>query len=119
MILLRPLEHLTFTGMMPSLRIALVISCFLLSCAKSGGTAITVQVADRFSGFVRIDACVKDSHEHVTVDERGHGTTSVCPAGDLDLVVVRRGKIIFIPSDHVSILRTGDDIPMVITAKIP
>jgi hypothetical protein len=119
MILLRPLEHPSVTGMMPSLGIALVISCFLLSCAKSGGTAITVEVADTFSGLVRIEACVKDAHENVAVDGRGHGKTSACPSGDLDLVVVRRGKIIFIPSDHVSILRTGDGMPVAISAKIP
>jgi hypothetical protein len=119
MILVRPLERPSVSAIMPPLRIALVISCFLVSCAKSGGTAITVQVADTFSGLARIDACVKDAHENVTVDERGHGTTSACPSGDLDLVVVRRGKIIFIPSDHVSVLRTGDGIPVVITAKIP
>jgi hypothetical protein len=119
MIILRPLDTRAVTAMTASLRITLVISCFLVSCAKTGGTAITVQVADAFSGLVRIDACVKDAHENVTVDERGYGTTSACPSGDLDLVVVRRGKIIPIPPDRVSVVRTGDGMPIVITANIP
>ena len=99
---------------------ALAISLSLASCASKNGPArITVKVGDTYSGVLHLTPCIEGAKEPVEVDEHGNGDTSACPSGVLEIVVIKRTKTVYIVSERVKVDRTGDGIPVSITASIP
>jgi hypothetical protein len=102
-----------------SLAIALFISLSLASCAKKPTTRITVKVADTYSGTIRLTPCISVAKDPAEVDEAGYGYTSACPAGDVQIVVVKPTKTFNIESKDVQVRKQSDGSPIAITAKIP
>jgi hypothetical protein len=100
---------------------SLAISLCLMSCAaKSAPTRITVKVDDKYAGSLRLHSCDKDAQDPVTVNEKGEGKTSACPLGDdVEIVVIKGGKTIYLAPAKISVARTGDGFPVTITAVIP
>lgn len=99
----------------------LVLVLALVSCAaKNAPTRVTVQVPDTFSGAIRLSPCAREANEPVLLDARGNGNTSACPsADDVEIMVMRAGKTIYLAREQVKIARAGDGLPVLITANIP
>jgi hypothetical protein len=102
-----------------SLRIALTISLLLISCAKKPVTRVTVKVADTFSGYVHLDACVSIAKEPAEPDESGYGHTAACPVGNVEILVTNGTKSFVIPPESVKVHRNPSGQPMYITFQIP
>jgi hypothetical protein len=102
-----------------SLRIALTISLLLISCAKKPVTRVTVKVADTFSGYVHLDACVSIAPEPAELDESGSGHTAACPAGDVEILVTNGTKSFVIPPESVKVRRDPSGRALYITFEIP
>lgn len=98
----------------------LAISLLLISCAaKSAPTRITVHVADTYSGPLRLHPCDKDAQDPVIVDEKGEGKTSACPLGDdVEIVVIKSAKTIYIARQKINVARAGDGFPVMISTAI-
>jgi hypothetical protein len=99
----------------------LAISLLLVSCAaKSAPTRITVQITENFTGLLRLYPCNKNAPDPVSVDGNGEGKTSACPTGDdVEIVVLKSGKSIYIAPEKVKVARAGDGFPVSISAAIP
>ncbi|MGD0404222.1 MAG: hypothetical protein ABSB66_13600 [Candidatus Acidiferrales bacterium] len=99
----------------------LAVSLLLVSCAaKSAPTRITVQVPENFAGPLRLYPCDKNSLDPVLVNENGEGKTSACPTGDdVEIVVLKSGKSIYIAPEKIKVARAGDGFPVSISAAIP
>jgi hypothetical protein len=96
----------------------------MLSCASSSHPdQLKVHVPEQFSGIIHVDTCAKGtpSGEEVTVDAKGLGKTSLCPAADhsVEIEVVRANREYKISSSEVQIQRTGDSIATSIEAHLP
>jgi hypothetical protein len=103
-----------------SLLTALAISLSLASCAaKSMPTIVTVKVADTYSGPLHLKPCEKSAKEPAVVDQQGNGETSACPYGGVEIVVIKQTQKIYITSEQVRVDKTGDGIPVAITARVP
>jgi len=103
-----------------SLYAALAISLSLASCAaKNAPSRVNVKVADTYSGQLHLRPCQDGAKDPVVVDERGNGDMAVCPYGDLVITVVKPSKTVYITSDKIRIERTGDGIPVAISADVP
>jgi hypothetical protein len=103
-----------------SLLTALAIPLSLASCAaQSTPTIVTVKVADTYSGPLHLKPCEKEAKEPALVDEQGNGETSACPDGGVEIVVIRQAQKIYITSEQVRVDKTGDGIPVAITARVP
>jgi hypothetical protein len=100
---------------------ALVLVLALMSCAaKNAPTRLTVKVADTFSGAIRLSPCAQSASEPVLLDAGGNGSTSACPsADDVEIMVMKAGKTIYLAREQVKIARAGDGFPVLITANIP
>jgi hypothetical protein len=107
-------------GMKLSLGTALAISFSLASCAaKNAPARITVRVADTYSDPLHLKPCLESAREPVVVNEQGNGETSACPYGDLEIIVLKQSKTVYITSENISVERAGDGIPATITAQVP
>jgi len=102
-----------------SLRIALVISFSLASCAKHPTTQVRVKVGETFSGHFRLTTCVPRAQDPVVLNESAEGNTSTCPSGDVEITVIKPSKTFSIAPENVLIRRDGDGTPMAITSEIP
>lgn len=102
-----------------SLLIALVISVSLASCAKHPITQVRVKVGDTFSGHIRLTTCSAGAQDPIVLDEMAEGYTSVCPAGDVELTVIKPSKTFSIAPENVHVRRNGDGTPLTVTAEIP
>jgi hypothetical protein len=102
-----------------SLRIVLVISILLASCATRPVTRVNVKVADTYSGYIRLTPCIQGAQEPVVLDVSGHGNTGACPLGDVRAVVIKPSKTLDIMPENVHVRRSGDSSPVMITAEIP
>jgi hypothetical protein len=103
-----------------SLYLLLAVSLALVACAaKSAPIRIEVKVSDAYSGPLRLKPCWEGAQESVSLDDQGNGETSVCPYGDLEIVVIKPTKTVYIMSDKIQIDRTGDGIPVGISSYIP
>jgi hypothetical protein len=102
-----------------SLRIALVISFSLASCAKHPTMRASVKVADTFSGYMRLTTCIPGTQEPVVLDQAGYGNTSACPSGDVEVAVIKPSKTFIIPSANVHVRRSSDGTPVAISTQIP
>ena len=102
-----------------SLRIALTISLLLTSCAKKPVTRVTVKVPDAFSGYIHLRPCIPSSEEPVVLNRSGYGNTAACPAGDVEIVVIKETKSPVIPPKNVLVRRRGDGEPISISSQIP
>jgi hypothetical protein len=97
----------------------LFISLCLAGCAaESSPTRITAKVADIYSGVLHLNPCAKNAQDVALVDEKGNGNTSACPLGDVEIVVVKGDKTIYIAPEKVKVERTGDGFPAAISAVI-
>jgi hypothetical protein len=99
----------------------LAVSLLLISCAaKSAPTRIMVKAGDAYSGSLRLSPCEKNAQDPVSLDAKGHGTTSACPLGDdIEIVVIKSGKTIYIARENINVARAGDGFPVTISAPIP
>jgi hypothetical protein len=99
----------------------LAISLLLISCAaKSAPTRITIQVTYTYAGSLRLHPCDKDAQDPVIVNEKGEGKTSACPLGDdVEIVVMKSGKTIYLAPAKIIVARAGDGFPVTISAVIP
>ena len=102
-----------------SLGIALFISLSLASCAKKPTIQIKVKVTDNYSGYIHLVPCVPGAPEPAELNEAGRGTTTACPDGDVQIVVVKPTKTFNIESKDVQVRKQSDGSPIAITAKIP
>jgi hypothetical protein len=109
----------TFAPMYMTILCALLV----LSCgAANSAQEITVQVPDRFTGTLQIDTCnVAASSDHVTVDAHGAAMTPACPTRgqQVTLVIAGGGQTYRIVPDKVTVVRTGDGLPVRIQATLP
>jgi hypothetical protein len=99
----------------------LAVSFLLISCAaKSAPTRITVKAGDAYSGSLRLSPCEKAAPDPVLLDAKGNGSTSACPLGDdVEIVVIKSGKTVYIAHEKLNIARAGDGFPVMISAAIP
>jgi hypothetical protein len=103
-----------------SLGAALAISLSLASCgAKDAPKRITLKIDGPYSGTVRLRPCRRGAEEAVVIDQQGQGETSICPYGELEIVVIKQSKPFYLPSESITVEKTGDGIPVLITARIP
>jgi hypothetical protein len=105
--------------MKASLGVVLSVSLSLASCAKKPTTQIKVKVTDNYSGFIHLVPCVPGAPEPVELNEAGRGTTTACPAGDVQIVVVKPTKTFNIESKDVQVRRQSDGTAIAILAQIP
>jgi hypothetical protein len=101
-----------------SLRIALVISLSLASCAKHPITRVNVKVAETFSGHIRLKPCVQGAQEPTALDVSGNGITAAWPVGDVELFVIKPSKTLNIAPKEIHVRRTSGGNPTMITAEI-
>lgn len=96
---------------------------WMLSCGASlHPDQLTVYVPKTFSGSMHVSTCVAGAPaREVTLDERGSGQTSLCPAIDhsVELEVVRSDRHFKLNSTEVRILRAGDGISTSIEVQLP
>jgi hypothetical protein len=105
--------------MKSSLRIVLVISLLLVSCAKHPVTQDTVEVAGTYSGHIRLTPCIRGAQEPVGHDVSGDGNTVACPLRVGRTVVIKASKKLHIVPENDHVRRSGDGSLVMITAKIP
>jgi hypothetical protein len=96
---------------------------WMLSCGASlHPDRLAVHAPTHFSGSMHISTCVAGSPAaEVTLDERGFGETSLCPAVDhsVEIEVIRTDRRYKLNPSEVHILRTGDGISTSIEAQLP
>jgi hypothetical protein len=99
----------------------LAVSLLLVSCAaKSAPTRITVQIPENFAGPLRLSPCDKGALDPVLVNGNGEGKTAACPTGDdVEIVVLKSGKTIYLAPEKIRVARAGDGFPVMISAAIP
>src|SRR5277367_6589378 len=93
------------------LRIALVISASLASCAKHPVTKISVKVDDAFSGYFSLTTCIPGVAELAVLNETAEGFTSACPSGDVEVTVIKPSKTLRIAPENVHVRRLRDGTP--------
>jgi hypothetical protein len=95
----------------------------MLSCASSSHPdQLKVHVPEQFSGTIHVDTCTKGTPSgEVTVDAKGLGKTSLCPAPDhsVEIEVIRADREYKISAPEVHIQRTGDGIATSIEVHLP
>ena len=99
--------------------VSIITACGLFSCAStSPPQEVKVSVPDGYSGHLRVSLCVANPGK---ADGKGNINVSDCPQSSdrVELIVSRGGKIIRIPFENLSILKTGDKIPVQIDAQLP
>jgi len=102
-----------------SLRIALIISISVVSCAKQPITKVSVKITDTFSGYFRLTTCIPGVQEPVVLNETAEGYTSACPSGDVEISVIKPSKTFRIAPKNVHVRRSSDGTPVAISAQIP
>jgi len=101
-----------------ALGIALTTSLAFASCGKKPITRITVKVADTFTGDIRLTPCIPSAHEPTLVDRVGYGYTPACPAGDVEIVVIKPSKTYELAPENIHVRRTSEGEPSTIVAQI-
>jgi hypothetical protein len=101
-----------------SLGIAVVVSLSPAACAKRT-TQVTVKVAEGYSGHINVTPCVPGLPATVVLGETQSGSTSVCPKGDVELVVVKPKGTFVMAAKNVHVRKGADGSPVTITAEIP
>jgi hypothetical protein len=102
-----------------SLGIAVVVSLSLAACAKQPTTQVTVRVAEGYFGHIRVTPCIPDAPATVALDDTQSGSTSACPRGDVEVVVIKPTRKFVLAPENVHVRRGGDRSPGTITAEIP
>jgi len=99
----------------------LAVSLLLVSCAaKTPATRITVRVSENFAGPLRLYPCDKNAPDPAQVNENGEGKTSACPtADDVEIVVLKSGKSIYLAPEKIRVARAGDGFPVSISTTLP
>jgi len=98
---------------------SIILLCLVACAAKNSPARITAKVAGIYSGVLHLDPCAKNAQDVAVVDEKGNGSTSACPLGDVEIVVVERDKTIYIAPEKVKVERAGDGFPVTISTVIP
>ena len=101
-----------------SLRVSLLVSLSLVACAKKPTTRITVKVADTFTGDIRLTPCISVAKDPVEIDKVGYGYTPACPAGDVEIVVIKPSKTYELAPENIRVRRRSDGEPSTIVAQI-
>ena len=95
----------------------------MLSCASSSNPDhLAVHIPPRCPNLLHVDTCVAGApHQDVTVDEQGHGKTSLCPGVDhsVEIEVIGIGRHYKLVSPEVHIRRTGDGMATSLEAELP
>lgn len=101
--------------------VAIPLFAFLAlgSCAKKPTTQITVKVPDTFSGAISLTPCISVAKDPVVLDETHDGYTPACPAGDVELIVIKGTKTLHIAPEEVRVRRRSDGEAVTISAEIP
>jgi len=102
-----------------SLRISLVISVLLTSCAKQPITKVSVKVDDAFSGYFRLTTCIPGAPDPAVLNATAEGNTSACPGGEAEITVIKPSKTFRIAPENVHVRRSTDGTPVAISAQIP
>jgi hypothetical protein len=102
-------------------KLALTSAILVFSCgAKRQAEVLKVDVPEGFVGTLNIAACNSKAPDEVVADAKGEGTTSICSASKQLRMTVRRGaETLEIPAQDVKVVRTGDDIVILIQAQVP
>jgi hypothetical protein len=102
-------------------KLALTSAILVFSCgAKRQAEVLKVEVPERFAGTLNISACDARAPDDVVTNAKGEGITSICSASKQLRITVRRGdQTLEIPAQEVKVVRTGDDIVILIQAKVP
>jgi hypothetical protein len=97
-----------------------LLACtILLSCAaKPDPVRISVQVRPDYKGTLHISPCSRQAD--APADEQGRAYTQACPqpGQEVDLMVIQGEQTRHIPSEKLTISKTGDGIPVEISASI-
>jgi hypothetical protein len=102
-----------------SLRIVLVISHLLVSCAKYPVTQVTVEVADTSSGHFRLTPVYKARRNLWCSMSRVMETRLLVRWELYGLSLLSHPKKLDIVPENVHVWRSGDGSPVMITAEIP
>ena len=98
----------------------LLASAILLSCAaKPRPVAINIEVQAGYKGALHVTPCA-DRAQVKRADEQGTVYAEECPqpGQEIELVVIQGGQTYRIPSENLSISKTGDGIPVEIDGRI-
>jgi hypothetical protein len=93
----------------------------LWSCASQKPPfKVSVACAQNFAGHIHVSLCQNASGAIAKLDERGNGSSSVCPApGDNVEIFAQRGSdSVVVPHENISVIKTGDDIPIALDADL-
>jgi hypothetical protein len=103
-----------------SCAIPLVVSLFVVSCAKPPVTRIRVKVPETFSGYIHLETCISAAQDPaMLVEGSQEGYTPACPPGDVEVVVVKPTKTFVIEPANVRIRRNSEGAPVSISTEIP
>lgn len=78
-----------------------------------------MKVPDTFSGFIRLSTCIPEGQKPVVLDKSGYGDAPACPAGDVEIAVIKDTKSLVIPPKNVLVRRRSDGAPISISSQIP
>jgi hypothetical protein len=98
----------------------LMACTILLSCAaKPQPVEINVQVQPGYKGTLHVSPCSSQASA-MPADERGRAYARECPqpGQEIELVVVQGGQTYRVPSEKLTISKTGDGIPVEISTVI-
>jgi hypothetical protein len=108
------------TSMRFSSGILLIVSLFVLSCARPPITRITVKVPETLSGYLRLRTCVPGTEDPAVFDdEMPLSYSPVCPPGDVEILVIKPAKTFVITSENVRVRRGSDGAALSISTEIP
>ena len=96
----------------------LLAATILLSCgAKPKALEISVEVQPEYRGALRVTPC---SSRNGPADELGRAYVAACPqpGQEIQLLISQGGKSYHIPSERLTVNKTGDGIPVEVIASI-
>lgn len=112
-------------GRMPDRIRSITAACFALILFSCGATNLPVVLKavapDNIKGQITIRLCVAGSQTEAAIDGTGIGNSAACfgPEEVLSLHVNHRGKTYIFPVNQLRISRTGDGIPVEVSAQLP
>lgn len=98
----------------------LLAGTILLSCgAKPKALEISVEVRPEYRGALRVTPC-SSRNGPARADELGRAYVAACPqpGQEIELVITRGDKSYHIPSERLTVSKTGDGIPVEVIASV-
>src|SRR6202035_3889992 len=99
----------------------LLLAGSVLSCAATPApVVINVEATPDYHGGLHVTTCAAGTVSNIA-DGSGNVSVADCPTGNqqVDLAVKQGDKIYKIPSNQLSVSRTGDHIAVSIDARLP